>query len=696
MTSRTRSVSPNRGSLDEALSPIKIDLRHDSTINHKTPSRIVHHPHGLSAKHDARRNTIGNSVKRRGLVNTPLISRSPMRNPITSPRLANRPIINLESIKRSRQEIDDQIKLAFPDENKENILHLDLSSDSEQDYSSPIKRIHQGENEEKPTKIPKIIHEEVEEEEYVKEDFVAQNRSVEEHTRVHQLIKQDLDDYTTPERTTEPVAKSPQTHARVIEDKGEDETSPIKSGHHGSNNEDDEEDLTVRRIENEPTINFLMSPNSKPVFSRDQVNKIQEEHEHKVDELVKELANVRDELATSDQKHEDTMAEVMKELAAVKAELRASQQEHLVLKESRDKLVTTEELLTIQLQNNERELASLTKNFKMKDTSLHSYKRKLNEQKLQLDTAQHENDSLKDKVKDLGNVINDLKSEIIDTNNSNIELTLKLDQVVKEKEELWEANERLNEKLDHIPTAHYEKLTEDYDELKNSYDILTNASNQIKSELEEKIVSLQEINDKLRGDNDNNERLIKEYEAVTHDKITDLENERKDLAEQLKQVREEASAAQEQHEHAIKKLELKIEELEDKTELEEKDKLLEEKDNTINEYLSKLEKLADGVKPLKLEIDSLKKEKESFVEQINNMNKKADEEWDRLSKHLHSAYSEKHTRKMQEAKQNYTQEKEVLIKEKRDAERQVEFLKAQLEQLKKDIKYLQSRLDANS
>ena len=81
----SRSNSPSKTlteNIDKSFSPIKINLTapddnspNKLIIHHKTPLRIVHHPHGLSAKHEARRNTIGysNSIKRRGLVHTPLI-----------------------------------------------------------------------------------------------------------------------------------------------------------------------------------------------------------------------------------------------------------------------------------------------------------------------------------------------------------------------------------------------------------------------------------------------------------------------------------------------------------------------------------------------------------------------------------------------------------------------------------------------
>ena len=59
-----------------------------------------------------------------------------------------------------------------------------------------------------------------------------------------------------------------------------------------------------------------MSPNSKPVFSKDQVNKIQKEHESKVDTLLQQL-NSRD----------DKIKQLYDEFAKVNEQLISSQKE---------------------------------------------------------------------------------------------------------------------------------------------------------------------------------------------------------------------------------------------------------------------------------------------------------------------------------------------------------------------------------
>ena len=67
-----------------------------------------------------------------------------------------------------------------------------------------------------------------------------------------------------------------------------------------------------------------MSPNSKPVFSKDQVNKIQKEHESKVDTLLQQL-NSRD----------DKIKQLYDELAKVNEQLISSQKEQRALNDEK-------------------------------------------------------------------------------------------------------------------------------------------------------------------------------------------------------------------------------------------------------------------------------------------------------------------------------------------------------------------------
>ncbi|RCK59102.1 Autophagy-related protein 23 [Candida viswanathii] len=763
----------------EALSPIKINYRAEtigSNItnipHHRTPQRIIQHPHGISAKHDARRNTIGhnNSVRRRGLVNTPLVSSTAFRNPMTSPRLASRQPINLESIKRTKQHIDRQIKLAFPDENKENRKHLDLSSsDSEDPLSSPLKRSrnHQdkvGGDLLHPSKIPKIsfdkgdaevvetqVDKEVDEEELIKEDFVELNRPTDvidedddddddedeernlpklsqslEHTQINKIIREHKNDYVTPERMTEPVAKSPETHQniRVIEQdrtenfaKYKDNTSPSKRGNDEVVDGEDTANLSLRQLEDEPTINFLMSPNSKPVFSKNEVNKIRHEHERRIEELMTELDS-RDE----------QIRELNEQLLAANTELITTQQENRKLTEAKDKLNHSEGLLTIQLNHIERELASLTKSCKIKDSSLNNLKRKLAEQKMLLEESQLVNENLKNDLGDSQRLERDLKAEIIDTNNSNINITLKLDEVVKEKEELWIRNQELTEKLansDSISNAKYEKLVKQLDELdaaharlKSHRDRLEESNRRLEREIEEKEATIQ----KLKDDNTTNERLIKEYDEVATTKIHEIETERDEafqqclkLQESIKKLEHQAEQLHgkvDETEHSNSKLQLKIDELEAKaaateelqelesrlsdseTRLKECVAELEKKNETIKEYLEKMDQLVDSVESLKLQLNDSKDEKENLTKEIRELQEKADKEWDRLIEHLHAEYSRKHTEKVKFLKEAFTADIEKIAQDKKTLEREVEFLKAKIDKGNEEAKYLRERINS--
>lgn len=792
--------------LHEGFSPIKINFTTSSIgsnitniPHHRTPQRIIHHPHGLAAKHDARRNTIGhnNSIKRRGLVNTPLVSNTSIRNPITSPRLVSREPINLESIKRTKQHIDKQIKLAFPDDNKENRKHLDLSSsDSDEPFSSPLKRARNGnhnhsENYEEdslhPIKIPKISMnltkevietKEVEEEdieeddikedkvkELIKEDFVERHRPTSviddivddddeeeeeeeqgkeeepevvkdqevqrfnptlEHTQINKIIKEHSNDYVTPERMTEPVAKSPETHhnIRVIEeDRTEnfenykDNTSPSKRGNENLEDGDETTNLTIRQLENEPTINFLLSPNSKPVFSVNQVNKIQLEHDNKIRELFHEL-DTRDE----------KFKELSEQLHVANEKLLTIQKDNRNLTEMKAKFVNSEQLLTIQLTHIERELASLTKNSRIKDSSLNNMKRKLTEQKMLLDETQLENENLKNGLNDSQRLEDDLKAEIIDTNNSNIDMTLKLDQVVKEKEELWTQNQELIEKLsnsDSISNEKYEKLNKQYQELEASHESLINRYNELE-ETNKKLESDNELKDariqKLKDDNSTNEKLMKEFDEVATAKIHEIEADRdqaqKECDKLEKTVIDYSTDVRiledklKESEHTNSKLQSKIDELEGKVVLEEellelKSKLnakeielndtnneLETKNDTIKDYLSKMDQLVNSVEALKQQNDESKKEKEKLAKELKDLQEKADAEWDRLAQHLHSEYSRKHIEKVRFLKESFAADTEKLAQDKKTLEREVEFLKAKIEKGNEEAKYLRERINS--
>lgn len=789
----SRSNSPSKTlteNIDKSFSPIKINLTatddnspNKLIIHHKTPLRIVHHPHGLSAKHEARRNTIGysNSIKRRGLVHTPLIPPGSVRNPITSPRLAVRPPINLESIKRTNQKMAQQIKLAFPannDDDKENELHLDLSSDPDEDYSSPIKRHTRPRNDgdddnehsEHLSKIPKLSRpseekqtlpetdtNEVEEIKSIEDNLIEENNrsnlAIEEendndsdneedddditkesrgstvyhqnqtldNTQISKIIREDLKlDYITPERATEAVAQSPHPHHQHIrlieEDKTEDfgkfndTTSPLKTRNQDENEFDDETaNLTLlRQLENEPTINFLMSPNSKPVFSKDQVNKIQKEHESKVDTLLQQL-NSRD----------DKIKQLYDELAKVNEQLISSQKEQRALNDEKSKLANSENLLTIQLHHNERELASLTKKFRLKESSLNNLKRKLNEQKVSIDETRHENDTLKSKINELQSLERDLKAEIVETSNSNIESTLKLDQVIKEKEELWIKNQELNEKLQSFESnssSKYDKLKDEYEDLLERNQTLVDDNKRLeteKFELEDRTKKLETVNQKLKDDNTNNENLIKEYEKVATSRIEELESERDSTLEEIskhKQIVHDLETQVENlkqqyndKEKTNKELELRIEELESKSvsndELQElkrkidaKDKEIETKEKTIEDYLSKMDDLVDHIKPLKKENEDLKQEQQKLIQEVSSLKDKlekskiqADEDLDKLSKYLYAEYAAKHIKKL-----------EGIIKENKKLERELEFYKMKLEKANKEAELLSERKVSSS
>ena len=104
---------------------------------------------------------------------------------------------------------------------------------------------------------------------------------------------------------------------------------------------------------------------------------------------------------------------------------------------------------------------------------------------MSIDETRHENDTLKSKINELQSLERDLKAEIVETSNSNIESTLKLDQVIKEKEELWIKNQELNEKLQSFESnssSKYDKLKDEYEDLLERNQTLVDDNKRLETE----------------------------------------------------------------------------------------------------------------------------------------------------------------------------------------------------------------------
>lgn len=349
-------------------------------------------------------------------------------------------------------------------------------------------------------------------------------------TQLNKIIKSDKVDYITPQRYTAPVAKSPSTnqHIRINEEidleeeidekiENNDVTSPLKKHKLSEGNYSDEDNIE-NNLENEPTINFLMSPNSKPVFLVDQITKIQGEFSSTIDNLQKVIS----------EKNQD-IVKINQELASCNTKLIMYEQEVKELLQLKKNFLSNEEILYIQLKHNERELASLTKNFKIKENTINHLelirskdKSRIDLLKSNLDIKMSEYDKLeqeRDMMRkdflstklDHLKTIDDLKATLaakdseleklsnikLEANEKNIEIDL-----------LRNAKMELNKKVD--------ELIGKEEDLSRKIDSLTKENSDLKNKLQEE-----------RDLNLRQEELVKELdklENLAKDRILSLEN----------------------------------------------------------------------------------------------------------------------------------------------------------------------------
>ncbi|KAK6200114.1 uncharacterized protein RJT21DRAFT_121016 [Scheffersomyces amazonensis] len=831
--------------LDESFSPVKLPVKtpiKDSNLgpdisHHKTPEVIVKHPHGLTAKYEARGSGSGSGsgTERKSLVQTPLIPQpqfqyqnqiqiqkltnsakqlsrestklSPMLPPslpFTSPRHSSQKYIDIESIKKSKTRLDSKLnnillkknqKQSSPhddtdDSGKENRNPLDSSpvpkvvstSIIEDSVSSPLKRTISDTNQEDQGSARKLVkvneNEQAPEEDdhsiqidevFYKEDLVGKlskssptinnhnhNKSLnpviidndsdsdpDDFGRIENTISQTIipntiglnhnnitqtqlgkiirsedmamaKDYITPQRYTEPIAKSPTTnlHVRVNElenvsekddeddtsskselrdrDRDVDITSPLKYHTAKTNVEkylDNEDEIFENKLENEPTINFLMSPSSKPVFSLDHISKIQKDHEKRCNEFISQLCNKDERILT-----------ITKELNELQDCLIKYEKEIRDLKESKIKLRSNEEILSIQLKHNERELASLTKSFKIKENTVNGFKSKLN-------NIKSKKDQLNEKNNQQLIEINNLNHQISEATNLNIDNTIKIETLLKEKEDLL--NEVETYKTQNIQlSSELEKLQSQQKDLYN------------------KLEELKTSNTELANANSENESLIKEFESVANSKITELETTIANINKEKEEIYKTLEKAEE-YEIEIKDLKTEINEVNEtnhnitnklddlinsndklQEEINESNKIIKEKEEIINEDISKMTELVEAVqkkeeeynervKELQDQINQLSSEKQQALEQVENTKIEADNEVKRLAQYLHHEYAEKHAKKLGDVKLHYEKEKDSLTRDKRYAEREVELLKRKLNNSLQEIRQLTDFIDVN-
>ena len=796
---------------DDTFSPVKLpnvrtpELRN----NNKDFDAVKQHPHGLTAKHEARgrRNTLHNYSDpsgRRSLVATPLNAPQPAsenvpKYPLTSPRNAIKKF-NIDSIKKSKISLDMRLSRESPvgKENNDPFGSSILAADLSLAPSSPIKR-----NRDEPSsarKIAKVVTNANEtsyqsdtlvqiNEVFYREDLVAQlssskssprrsdgiskytaqkpttvvdndsdsdpddygrientisqtivpNTTVEtnkyttsynsdNHTQLNKIIKLDeksnAGSYLTPQRYTEPIAKSPATNQQVrinealnletVDDNDEgilgsmdqpplkDATSPLKNHPSNlyndskifSNSVDIPESLKevqeyddvvpeVERLENEPTINFLMSPKSKPVFSIDQINKMQDDDRKKVDYLKDEIL-----------KKNDVVRSLHQELATIKSEFASKQQETFYLKDEKDVLVRNEEILSIQLKHNERELASLTKSFKIKESTIAGLKHKLNDAKVQ---SQETISALTRQVEEL-------------TASSNVD-AIRMEEILQEKADLLKALEEANNIQAELikENVDLKEINSKQEELLKELDNLENLANDKIYNLE-KNLQLQKIELGTKADEVSKEReiLTNQINQLEEDKIqqeSHLHNQRRAVQELKEELKDSTNL--------INKLNLKIDSLESeiskitkvdvettrdlKALIKEKDEIIAEDVTKMNELVLAIEnkkrKHQQEIEEFQQDIKRLKedssrqqnKDVEYLKQQLKEQELDAQKKFDDIAAFLHKQYAEKHTRKLGEVRDQYEKELSLSNLDKKALHREADLLKRKLNRAVEEV-----------
>lgn len=857
---------------EERLSPIKVPglpaptsaERHlvAASKDALSPSKLLaKHPHGLTAKHDARRNTIHTAAtpnRRPDSAGGSLTA--PFKVPLTSPRLPNA-TVSLSSMQRAKASLDQRVRSnenSSPtlrshkfSSNKENPLYdvgigkkpARLSSESGRyERSSPVAHFsprnsakssprpsihaepsspvetakrHVSEDSE-PRKIAKIVSNssftEAANEDGFKTDpssgfspkksSKSSNRShiidddsdsdPEDYGRIESNVSQTMlhtttqkpypsriesehtqlgrigrglhsGDYVTPQRPTEPVARSPETNQQVRIHEMEDDTkngsreltSPLKM-HKVTDSrvmafesivEDVlDSDAEINNIENEPTINFLMSPNSKPVFTVSQIKDIQSSHDKEVMDLEKAL--------------EEAHLEISEMAQQFTATSRAFEQEIKVLKLDRKKLLANESLWAIQLKQAERELGSTAKRLKIQETTISQLDAKLAKSETKVETYAHDleilsrevqvfkSDDLKLKStinecelqiktleRNMDALENELKgkeSELATSVSNKLELDLKVESLLQEKEDLLDAS-----KLQKGQVSELQQLVE---ELKKADGQKEEALAELRATIKDKDEQLKAEKEQIVSLNSKFAENIKETEALQAD-INKIEQEYKAEAEQLRKEKTELKAENDELKseisttaHIDKSLREKIDSMHS-----EKDKLMEdinyyktevhklratnsEKDDIISGDTKKMDELVKQVQKQKQAIDDHKKlesaltekiaalESEGAVavdntallaeiadlkEQVTNGQKKTDLRIHEVAEQLYYEYSKKHELKIAQLKNSYRVQLEALAIELKTKDREIDSLEKKLADTKGEVDQLLKLLEQN-
>ncbi|KAI5962876.1 hypothetical protein CANMA_003651 [Candida margitis] len=333
------------------------------------------------------------------------------------------------------------------------------------------------------------------------------------HNQVTRLLnesKQNRYSTKTPDRMTEPQPQRPHPHhvkpSTVDNDQEEDTVlSPLRHDLDAVN-EFQDEDQDDNELEDEPTMNFLDSPNSRPMFPLSYIEKLQSENE-------RELSKLNEELKQQDLKINQLNDELSKQ------------------REAEHRLKHASELNKIQLEQLERNVASLTKRNTILESSNMRFKCKLIDYKITVNEVEEANRALTQKNDDLDDKFSKLQTEHSQMQREHIEFTMKMDDFENVKLKLVNEKQELLDKLGSLEQEYDSKidhLEENVKLLEQSDEQLRSTNTDIRTQLDgsqARIEQLQDEKKRLVAINDENQDLVKELDHLISSTKQNYEDE---------------------------------------------------------------------------------------------------------------------------------------------------------------------------
>lgn len=759
-----RSGSPSQSEKENIESHHSVSLQspHEAKNNNENGATLVTHPHGLQAKLEARRNTI------HYLANSKTPAKSAVRAPLTSPRMVipslkapeeydsiiESPSYRIRSKRVSSIGANDStiylqgigkkpVRLS-PDAHTHDLstIHMSaLSSSPSKKRNSPrtfrdldmkMSKIISNAEEVKATASGLVIDDDSDPEELdtsIHSNVNATKSTADNFTIVHRQKGFTDNDYITPQRLTEPVAKSPEaarvneltgSHLAKLEYSGgrlSEENSKLISPLEGHvKDKIDQSELSINseyaKVDENLTISFLLSPKSKPVFSVNYVKKLQNRHYGEMEGLE----------STIESKDRDYL-KLSEELTTTKKNLFENDrlvQEHNSIT---SKLRANEELLEIQIKQCQIELASALKKLKLKDSVIYQ-----TEAKLSALRTQHE-----EKVNMLENKVSALRTEIEETEaklTASIEAEStaqsKATQLQEELLHMRAINEESNKKIEEM-MLETGSLMRELRQATESRDQFEQESLDLEAQLKEKNEANNKLNTKFGEFVKDTEQLHNEMAKIEHEhkenerelaeklELANTLNEKLEVAEtRLREVELllDASAAK-QEADMTRYSELKSESAALLKELRslkdqntEKDRIISGDTRKLNELVEQVNKqkqlISDYKTGLKAEIDVDSKAESTLMQQIASLKhqvataqQKTDERIQEVAEQLYHQYSKKHELKVNQLKDKY----ELKIKERASElemkAREIETLESQLRTEMKEKNFFMALVERN-